>query len=68
VSSASATYSFTDDSSSKTLVSKTETPAPAPLGSTNVLLGLQSMRKTALVLPLFSTKHDQFTTTGSGQT
>ena len=40
VSSGSATYSFTDDSSSKTLVSKTETPAAAPLGTTNVLVGL----------------------------
>lgn len=40
VSSGSATYSFTDDSLSKTLVSKTETPAAAPLGTTNVLVGL----------------------------
>ena len=39
VSSTSATYTATD--SGKTITSKVETPPAAPLGGTNVLLGLQ---------------------------
>ena len=36
-----ATYNFLDDTSGKSLVTKQETPAAAPLGSTNMLVGLQ---------------------------
>jgi hypothetical protein len=38
----SATYTFTDDITKKALTSKTLTPAAAPIGNTNVLLGLAS--------------------------
>jgi hypothetical protein len=38
----SATYTFTDDIAKKTLTSKTLTPAAAPIGNTNVLVGLAS--------------------------
>ena len=37
----SASYTFKDDLSLKTLTSRTETPPAAPLGFTNMLLGLQ---------------------------
>ena len=37
----SQTFTFTDDLSKKTLTSKTETPPAAPLGYTNILLGMQ---------------------------
>lgn len=37
----SQTFTFTDDLSKKTLISKTETPPAAPLGYTNILLGMQ---------------------------
>jgi hypothetical protein len=37
----SATYTFKDDISKKTLTTKTLTPATAPIGNTNVLLGLE---------------------------
>lgn len=38
----SATFTFVDDIGKKTLTSKTLTPAAAPIGNTNVLLGLTS--------------------------
>jgi hypothetical protein len=38
----SATYGFVDDSTGKSITTKTETPPAAPLGSTNMLIGLQS--------------------------
>ena len=42
VSPAAATYTVTDDSAGgKPIVAKSETPAAAPLGSTNMLVGLQ---------------------------
>jgi hypothetical protein len=42
VPSAAATYGFHDDSSGgKSLLTKSETPAPAPLGTTSMLVGLQ---------------------------
>ena len=37
----SSDFSFLDDVSKKTLASKTVTPAAAPIGNTEVLLGLQ---------------------------
>ena len=37
-----ATYNFLDDTSGKSLVTKQVTPAAAPLGSTNMLVGLQA--------------------------
>ena len=42
VPSTSAAFTFTDSTSKKTLVRKTVTPPAAPLGFTNVLLGLQN--------------------------
>jgi hypothetical protein len=42
VTSASATYSFHDDSSGKSLVTRTEAAAAPPLGTTTMLLGLQA--------------------------
>ena len=39
---ASATYGFIDDSTGKSIATRTETPPAAPLGSTNMLIGLQS--------------------------
>ena len=42
VPSAAATYGFHDDSSGgKSLLTKSETPAPAPLGTTSMLVGLR---------------------------
>lgn len=38
----SATYTFKDDVSKKTLATKTLTPAAPPIGNTNVLVGLAS--------------------------
>jgi hypothetical protein len=43
VSNASAAFGFVDDLSKKTLATKTVTPATAPIGNTNVMLGLQSV-------------------------
>lgn len=37
----SQTFTFTDDMTSKVLTTKTETPPAAPLGYTNILLGMQ---------------------------
>ena len=37
----SQTFTFTDDLTSKSLLTKTETPPAAPLGYTNMLIGLQ---------------------------
>lgn len=37
----SQTFTFTDDLTSKVLTTKTETPPTAPLGYTNILLGMQ---------------------------
>jgi hypothetical protein len=42
VATASATFGFVDDAEKKVLTSRTITPAAAPIGNTNVLLGLQS--------------------------
>ena len=39
---AAGTFTFSDSATKKTLATKTETPPAAPLGFTNVLLGLQS--------------------------
>ena len=41
VSHSSASFGFVDDQSKKTLSTKTMTPAAAPIGNTNVLVGLQ---------------------------
>lgn len=38
----SSAFSFTDEISKKTLATKTVTPAAAPIGNTEVLLGLQA--------------------------
>ena len=37
----SSTFSFLDDLESQTLTTRTETPPAAPLGYTNMLIGLQ---------------------------
>ena len=42
VSSSSLAFGFVDDLSKKTLATKKVTPAAAPIGNTNVLVGLQS--------------------------
>lgn len=42
VATVSSAFSFVDDVSKKTLATKTVTPAAAPVGNTEVLLGLQS--------------------------
>ena len=39
---ATATYGFTDDITGKSIATRTETPPAAPLGSTNMLIGMQS--------------------------
>ena len=48
------TYTIKDDLSGKTLVSKEETPPAAPLGYTNMLIGLQggSGAMAAQIVPL----------------
>lgn len=42
VATTSATYTFMDDVAKKTLTTKTLTPAHAPIGNTNVLIGMQA--------------------------
>jgi hypothetical protein len=37
----SQTFTFTDSMTNKVITTKTETPPPAPIGFTNVLLGMQ---------------------------
>lgn len=37
----SQTFTFTDAMTNKVIATKTETPPPAPIGYTNVLLGMQ---------------------------
>ena len=51
----SQTFTFTDDLTSKSLLTKTETPPAAPLGYTNILMGLQKQAAPATeiqVVPL----------------
>lgn len=42
----SQTFSFTDDLTKKVISSKKETPPAAPLGYTNILLGMQKQQGT----------------------
>ena len=46
----SQTFTFKDDLTSKNLLTKIETPPAAPLGYTNILLGLQKESATATAI------------------